>query len=106
MKHVGNTGSVKAADQLENPVIGSYPLLRPPVLVSSLSAPENFEMSSASSNSTNPLLVEHEVEDQILREPFKNIADYRESDSVDRSVSNVLSLAERVRNLKTGMKKA
>jgi chromosome segregation ATPase len=104
--YVGNTGSVKAADQLENPVIGSYPLLRPPVLVSSLSAPETFEMSSASSNSTNPLLVEHDVEDQILREPFKNIADYRESDSVDRSVSNVLSLAERVRNLKTGMKKA
>jgi uncharacterized protein (DUF3084 family) len=72
-----------------------------PVLVSSTPTPNSFEEVAANANTnTNPLLSNDGFES------FAEIADYRESDSVDRSVSNVLSLAERVRNLQTGMKKA
>ncbi len=74
-----------------------------PVLVST-SPPNSFEQRFANSNSGNPLLVETEFETSL-----SDSIDYTgavESNSIDRGVSNVLSLAERVRSLQSGMKKA
>jgi hypothetical protein len=71
------------------------PNLPPPILVSSDVAASN-----------NPLIIDTSIEDTNVSDQVTNLVDFRETDNVDRSVSNVLSLAERVRNLKTGMKKA
>lgn len=55
----------------------------------------------------NPLLKPESEIDVFASqaEPFDNNS-FNESEHLDRSTSNVLSLAERVRSLKTGMKKA
>jgi hypothetical protein len=74
-----------------------------PVLVST-SVPNSFEQRFANSNSGNPLLVEESAETT-----YSDSIDYSgaiETNSIDRGVSNVLSLAERVRSLQSGMKKA
>ena len=73
----------------------------PPVLVSASMA-QSFEQRFANGNSGNPLLGEIDS-DRPDMDDF-NLSE--ESDSVDRGVSNVLSLAERVRSLQSGMKKA
>jgi hypothetical protein len=52
----------------------------------------------------NPLLASPAPEDEPLFTVDEN--SYRESETVERGVSNVLSLAERVRSLQSGMKKA
>jgi chromosome segregation ATPase len=64
---------------------------------------ENFAAQSIG----NPLLAE-DAETEFLAYKTENADDDRgrNQDNLDRSVSNVLSLAERVRGLQTGMKKA
>jgi hypothetical protein len=64
----------------------------------------SFEQRFANSNSGNPLVDQTVVETAAVSSEFYN--DDSETDSLDRGVSNVLSLAERVRNLQSGMKKA
>jgi chromosome segregation ATPase len=80
-----------------------------PVLAAPLST-DTFESFPANANSGNPLVhVEQlmQANGETLR--FENSTDelegFKEIDNVDRSVSNVLSLAERVRSLQSGMKK-
>jgi hypothetical protein len=75
-----------------------------PVLVSSNSSGPTFD--APADNTNNPLLSSDAILEQQFADRLTDIENYRESDSVDRSISNVLSLAERVRNLQTGMKKA
>ncbi len=78
-----------------------------PVLVASLPTVSSFEAAAnANASANNPLLVSNPFETSPSFEPMTDINDFRESDTVDRSVSNVLSLAERVRSLQSGMKKA
>ncbi len=59
---------------------------------------QSFEPYSANTNRGNPL-----VGDDTDDLPYGG---YNEAENLDRSVSNVLSLADRVRSLQTGMKKA
>ncbi len=79
------------------------PSLPPAVMAASPSAVANsFEQRFANSNGGNPLVSEN-GSDMRDTDDLETSAD---SDSVDRGVSNVLSLAERVRSLQSGMKKA
>jgi hypothetical protein len=103
-KSTSNSPTAKADEWLVNPPNTAYPLLKLPELVSSSSATENLIVPSVSTSTNNPLLAEKNAEEKVPQEPLKTIAEFSENDSVDRSVSNVLSLAERVRNLKTGVK--
>ena len=89
--------------QTSGVVTGGERILLAPVLVST-SVPNSFEQRFANSNSGNPLLLEQAAETN-----YPDSMDYSgdvETDSIDRGVSNVLSLAERVRSLQSGMKKA
>ncbi len=89
--------------QTSGVVNGGERILLAPVLVST-SVPNSFEQRFANSNSGNPLLLEQAAETN-----YPDSIDYSgdvETDSIDRGVSNVLSLAERVRSLQSGMKKA
>ncbi len=89
--------------QTSGVVNGGERILLAPVLVST-SVPNSFEQRFANSNSGNPLLLEQAAETN-----YPDSMDYSgdvETDSIDRGVSNVLSLAERVRSLQSGMKKA
>jgi hypothetical protein len=82
--------------------LGERPSLAP-VLVSA-SMGNSFEQRFANSNNGNPLVDEPDIEANTLNgDYFDNST---ETESVDRGVSNVLSLAERVRGLQSGMKKA
>jgi hypothetical protein len=81
-----------------------------PILAAPLST-DAFQELPANINSGNPLVhVEQlmQANGDTLR--FENASNelegFKEIDTVDRSVSNVLSLAERVRSLQLGMKKA
>ncbi len=89
--------------QTSGVVNGGERILLAPVLVSTF-VPNSFEQRFANSNSGNPLLLEQAAETN-----YPDSIDYSgdvETDSIDRGVSNVLSLAERVRSLQSGMKKA
>jgi hypothetical protein len=63
----------------------------------------SFEARFANGNSGNPLLGE---EVSFAQNNYDETNRLEESNNLDRGVSNVLSLAERVRGLQTGMKKA
>ncbi len=83
----------------------AHPMERPaPALVAATPSalPSNFEQRFANSNHGNPLMADSKAEN-ILKDTSDKEVD---ADSVDRGVSNVLSLAERVRSLQSGMKKA
>lgn len=98
---------VNSTDEVKgNPASAASQNLPPPILVSSSQPTFGFETPTIMVNGNNPLLIDTSTESLDVSEQFTNVVDYRETDTVDRSVSNVLSLAERVRNLKTGMKKA
>ena len=84
----------RAGEAAERPLLA-------PVLVSA-SLGNSFEQRFANSNSGNPLVDAHESDMPDI-DDLKTSA---ESDSLDRGVSNVLSLAERLRGLQSGMKKA
>ena len=89
--------------QTSGVVNGGERILLAPVLVST-SVPNSFEQRFANSNSGNPLLLEQAAETN-----YPDSIDYSgdvETNNIDRGVSNVLSLAERVRSLQSGMKKA
>jgi uncharacterized protein (DUF3084 family) len=72
----------------------------PPLSVASTPSMQSFEEPVANNN---PLLADTSVDSVNFPQ---DVTTFQDSDSVDRSVSNVLSLAERVRSLKSGMKKA
>jgi hypothetical protein len=76
----------------------------PPAVLAALpsAVPNSFEQRFANSNSGNPLVSQGSVD----ADDMADMDPSDESDSVDRGVSNVLSLAERVRSLQSGMKKA
>ena len=101
----GNSKSVKVNEWPANASNSSPQTLPPPILVLSTSAPQNFDVQPANVNGNNPLVDPEAGDDHQSPDQF-TFADDQETTSVDRSVSNVLSLAERVRNLKTGVKKA
>ena len=72
-----------------------------PVVAANPATTNSFEARFANGNLGNPLAIDGDG--TVAR---MDIESTNESDDVDRGVSNVLSLAERVRNLQTGVKKA
>lgn len=85
----------------DGPVNPERPVL---VAASPSSLPISFEQRFANSNTGHPMVAEIKTEVAIAdTAEFDALAD---RDNVDRGVSNVLSLAERVRSLQSGMKKA
>jgi hypothetical protein len=69
----------------------------------------SIESFAAQSGLGNPLLQQNfdPSTELFARKPeVADVQNFSEPDMLDRSVSNVLSLAERVRSLQTGMKKA
>jgi chromosome segregation ATPase len=69
----------------------------------------SIESFAAQNNLGNPLLQQNfdPSTELFARKPeVSDAQNFSEPDMLDRSVSNVLSLAERVRSLQTGMKKA
>lgn len=103
----GNKESGIANEWRSNPLTSSPQSLTPPILVSSSPATQSFDAAPANFDVTNnPLVNNRPADDQDSVEQFARVDDFHDSNSVDRSVSNVLSLAERVRNLKTVVKKA
>jgi hypothetical protein len=77
-----------------------------PIVVASAMSNSRFDTAAVNLNTNNPLLEKAAVQETAFAENYAGIEDFRQSDSVDRSVSNVLSLAERVRSLQSGVKKA
>jgi hypothetical protein len=80
---------------------GSH-LASAPVLV----ANSHFDATASNANGNNPLLGAEDEGEATFSNNYSSVENFATSDSVDRSVSNVLSLAERVRSLQSGMKKA
>ena len=85
-----------------NSDMGERPSLAPVLVSASLG--NSFEQRFANSNTGNPLVDLGDEERASVKAEYYDSG--LETDSVDRGVSNVLSLAERVRSLQTGMKKA
>jgi DNA repair exonuclease SbcCD ATPase subunit len=74
-----------------------------PILVAAATpaVSNSFEQRFANGNSGNPLVAEVGMD----MSEASDVSRSEESDNIDRGVSNVLSLAERVRSLQSGMKK-
>jgi hypothetical protein len=98
--------AANAQERSANPFTAPTQGLPSPPLVSSVPAIQGFEEPPVHINGNNPLVYNQAADDKKFPEQLADGADDNDTYSVDRSVSNVLSLAERVRNLKTGMKKA
>jgi hypothetical protein len=101
------------ATALREIAVGSMPSTRVSVSAPLVSEPttqiiSGFDKHFANSNAGNPLVTFDSSQISSLRAKDETPGDEKleESPVLENSVSNVLSLAERVRNLQTGMKKA
>jgi vacuolar-type H+-ATPase subunit I/STV1 len=101
-----NRESGKAIERPALALTASAPGSQSPLLVSSIPTMQSFEEPPANINGNNPLIYNPATDDIKYTARTDDVAEDNDTYSVDRSISNVLSLAERVRNLKTGMKKA
>lgn len=97
---------VSHKSELKDNIFEAAPSLPLSILASSNQLNAGFEIASANTNGHNPLIEAAAAHEPDASQQKTYPQDYRETDTVDRSVSNVLSLAERVRNLNPGMKKA